>query len=222
VTEPVVIGPCRLYCGDALSVLTQLRPDAADAVVTDAPYGLNYRPAESTQQGIQPFAPIHGDDGPFDVTPWLGFRDVLVWCRPQLTLGVPLGAGAWHVWDKVTKNGLKVRIAECEYAWQKRATKTRAFRHLWSGAYRASESGQRAVHPTQKPVALMRWCLSLVEGERILDPFMGSGSTGVACVREGRLFIGIEKEPRYFDIACKRIAKAVSESRSLLPLEVAS
>jgi hypothetical protein len=169
-----------LRCGESVAMLVEdpaLRK--ADAVVTDAPYGINYAPALSTQQGIQPFAPIDGDDRPFDIIPFLDFPDVLVWCCPQLTVGVPLGLGAWYSWDKVTRNGLKVRIGECEYAWHKRATKTRVFRHLWSGAYRASESGQKAVHPNQKPVALMRWCFEVMKlkpGMTVLDPYMGSGS----------------------------------------------
>lgn len=74
-----------------------------------------------------------------------------------------------------------------------------------------------AVHPTQKPTELMRWCLGLDrESNTVLDPFMGSGSTGVASIQEGRSFIGIEREPKYFDIACKRIALAVAESKQRL------
>src|SRR5690606_12281906 len=66
-------------------------------------------------------------------------------------------------------------------------------------------------HPTQKPLALMRWCLKWFEGQTILDPFMGSGTTGVACVKEGRKFIGIEIDPDYFNIACERIRKAYAQ-----------
>ena len=65
------------------------------------------------------------------------------------------------------------------------------------------------VHPTQKPVDLMKWCLGLVSG-RVLDPFMGSGSTGVACVKTGKAFVGIEREEKYFDLACRRIADAIA------------
>jgi site-specific DNA-methyltransferase (adenine-specific)/modification methylase len=67
-------------------------------------------------------------------------------------------------------------------------------------------------HPTQKPIAVMEWCLSfLPDCQTILDPFMGSGTTGVACAKLGRKFIGIEIEPRYFDIACKRIEDAYKQ-----------
>lgn len=206
----------QLHCGDCLDILPTL--GKVDAVVTDAPYGLGYDASRSTQQGIQRFGKIAGDDGPFDVTPFLGFPDILAWCRPQLTTGVPIGLGAWYAWDKVTKNGLKVRIAECEYAWHKKATKTRAFRHLWSGAYRASEAGQKAIHPTQKPIALMRWCLELMglkPGSTILDPYMGSGTTGVAAVELGFNFVGIELDPQHFATAQRRISAATHPTATL-------
>ena len=75
-----------------------------------------------------------------------------------------------------------------------------------------------AQHPTQKPVALMQWCLGfLPKAETILDPFAGSGTTGVACVREGRRFIGIELDPGYFDIAVDRIRKEMAQPRLDLP-----
>lgn len=75
---------------------------------------------------------------------------------------------------------------------------------------RVLDSNKKAAHPTQKPVALMEWLLG-AGGETVLDPFMGSGTTGVACVKLGRKFIGIEIEPKYFDIACKRISEALKQ-----------
>ena len=78
---------------------------------------------------------------------------------------------------------------------------------------RDSERGLRRVHPTQKPVALMEWCINQVDAETICDPFMGSGTTGVACMNLGRKFIGIEIERKYFDIACERIDQAQRQVR---------
>jgi site-specific DNA-methyltransferase (adenine-specific) len=72
-----------------------------------------------------------------------------------------------------------------------------------------SEPGRE--HPTQKPVALMAWCVEKTKAKSILDPFMGSGTTGVAAIQHGRQFIGIEREPRYFDIACRRIEQAYKQ-----------
>jgi len=212
--QPIILKSsrvtCTLYHGDCMDVLPTL--SGVDAVVTDPPYGIAYDASGSSQRGIQPFAMIQGDDKPFDVSPFLEFDDVLAWCRPQWTLNVPVGVGGWYAWDKTLQNN-GCRIAECEYAWHKRATKTRVFRHLWSGAYRASESGIQSVHPTQKPIALMVWCLSHVKEHTILDPFMGSGTTGVACICEGRNFIGIEKDEKYFQIAVERIRRELQQER---------
>jgi len=208
-----------LFCGDCLEILPTLT--GIGAVVTDPPYGIAYDTEHSTQQGLRRYAMLEGDSAPFDVRPFLQFPDALVWCRPQCTIGIPIGAGAWYAWDKVTKNDLKVRIGECEFAWHKNATKPRMFRHLWSGAYRASENGEASLHPTQKPVALMRWCierLRLPEGATILDPYMGSGTTGIAAVQMGYNFIGCEIDPTYFEIAKRRIEQA--QQQIAMPLEV--
>lgn len=98
-----------------------------------------------------------------------------------------------------------MRISEVEFAWHKNASKPTAFRHLWSGAYRESEAGKKSQHPTQKPIAVMEWSISHTDGGSVLDPYMGSGTTGVAAVRLGRKFIGIEIDPNYFEIAKTRI-----------------
>ena len=77
-------------------------------------------------------------------------------------------------------------------------------------------------HPTQKPTAIMEWCLGFVpNAQTILNPFMGSGTTGVACARLGRRFIGIEIEPRYFDIACRRIEDAYKQADLFVDAPVA-
>ena len=106
-------------------------------------------------------------------------------------------------------------------AWTNCFGRSRVFNHLWIGAYRDSESGIRNVHPTQKPIALMRWCIEqskIDPGDTILDPFMGSGTTGVACVRTGRKFIGIELDPGYFQIAVDRIRRELDLRTGTGPL----
>lgn len=105
----------------------------------------------------------------------------------------------WFVWNKPERN---FTLAEAELAWTSRDNVVR----VWDGP--RSEPGRE--HPTQKPVALMSWCLQKNKGT-VLDPFMGSGTTGVACVKAGRRFIGIEREPSYFDIACRRIDAAYNQ-----------
>jgi site-specific DNA-methyltransferase (adenine-specific)/modification methylase len=88
---------------------------------------------------------------------------------------------------------------------------------MWNGMLRQGQE-KRNGHPTQKPLALMTWCIEQAENpQSILDPFMGSGTTGVAAIQMGRKFIGIEREPKYFDIACKRIEQAVAQPQLFEP-----
>jgi len=110
----------------------------------------------------------------------------------------------WLVWDKGQRD---FSLADCEFAWSSQSGAARIFDYARG---KALQDGR--VHPTQKPVELMKWCLEfLPKSQTILDPFMGSGTTGVACVKMGRKFIGIEREPEYFEIACKRIREAYSQ-----------
>lgn len=198
-----------LYEGDCLDVLPMLEKGSVDAVVTDPPYGIGYDTSNSTQQGIQKFQPIHGDDKEFDPSPWMEFRDVLMWGANNYCSRIPSRVGQWYFWDKVTRNDIGVRIGEGEYAWHKLGTKPRGFRHLWSGAYRASERDERSDHPTQKPVELMRWCLRLMpNATTILDPFAGSGTTAIAAMKEGRRCILIERDPHYCEIIRRRVREA--------------
>ncbi len=206
--KPVMVGDATLFLGDCDILIPLLASKDIAAVLTDPPYGIGYEAGDSTQRGIQNFDRIPNDDKPFDPRPFLGFPDVLLWGTDNYCHHIPSTEGQWYVWDKVTQNGVKVRIAEAEFAWHKKGTKSRIFRHLWSGAYRGSEGNKKSVHPTQKPVALMQWCLrqmKLPQGAAILDPFMGSGTTGVACLRMGYKFIGVEIVSKYFKIAIERM-----------------
>jgi len=204
-------GRVTLYLGDCLDVLPIVGD--VDALITDPPYGIAYDASKSTQQGIQHFGMVIGDDEVFDPSHLMDYPDVILWGVNNYCHAIPPRMGQWYFWDKVTQNALKVRIAEGEYAWHKNGTKPRAFRHLWSGAYRGSEAGERSVHPTQKPVVLMQWCMDaakLAEGAVVLDPYMGSGTTGVAAVRTGRKFVGIEKDPEHFESALERISRELA------------
>ena len=200
-------GGITIYHGDCREVMPGLE---ADVVVADPPYGINYDGGKS-HHAAQDLGRVLGDDAPFDPSPLLGFKDVLVWGANNYAQDLPR-QGQWYVWDKVIKNGLNVRIAECEFAWHLKGTKPRVFRHLWSGAFRASEHGRRSQHPTQKPEALMRWCIERVKTPgTILDPFMGSGTTLRAAKDLGRKAIGIELEERYCEIAANRLQQEVFE-----------
>ena len=194
-----------LYCGDCLDILPGL--SGVDAVVTDPPYGIGFN-HDGGGGGIwerRNEGKIIGDDRPFDPKPWLLFDDVIFWGANHFADRLPKSAG-WLVWDK--KLGLKEdNFSDGEAAWHKRGTRLRIFRYLWNGLL-AHERDQKREHIMQKPVALMRWCLEFVVADTILDPFTGSGTTGVAAVKLGRKFIGIEIEPKYCEIAKRRIIEA--------------
>jgi site-specific DNA-methyltransferase (adenine-specific) len=205
-------GRATLYLGDCLEVLPTLE---ADAIVSDPPYGIKYshgkgggRLAKST---VFDHHPIIGDDKPFDPSPWLAFPNVILWGANHYADKLPPRA-RWLVWDKrdgITSNDQ----ADCELAWTCSKRPARLLHHRWNGMLKASERGVKRVHPTQKPVALMEWCLSFIpEDATVLDPYMGSASTGVACLRTNRHFIGIERDPAYFEIAKARIEAEIAKS----------
>tara|TARA_R110002074_G_scaffold282111_2_gene453620 strand:- start:68 stop:616 length:549 start_codon:yes stop_codon:yes gene_type:complete len=111
----------------------------------------------------------------------------------------------WLVWDK--QNG-ENDFADCELAWTNLPKAVRRIYWRWNGMIRKGDDVRE--HPTQKPVGVMEWCIKHLPdtAQTILDPFAGSGSTGVACVNLGRSFVGIERDPEYFDIMCRRIDEA--------------
>ena len=207
------IGDATLYLGDCLEILPTL--GKVDAVVTDPPYGmaLNTDSARFSGGSIESqnrrgagkaYAAVYGDDRPFDPTPFLGFRHVVMWGFNHFSERLPRGGGL--VWIKRKDDAFGSFLSDAELGWEKGKVGVFCFR-----SYPQAMSLER-VHPTQKPVELMAWCVERTNGT-ILDPFMGSGTTGVACIRLSRKFIGIEIEPRYFDIACKRIEAETKKGR---------
>lgn len=200
-------GSVTLYNADCLEILPHL--PKVDAVVTDPPYGIGH-PCNFSQRGRSNLAPcndytdVYDDNRPFNPDPWLALDvPTLMWGGNYFADKLPISSG-WLVWDKERPDDLDQ--ATCELAWTNYVKGVRRFRYLWNGMMRAGERGEN-YHPTQKPVAVIKWALGLrwTPTGLILDPFMGSGTTGVACVRTGRKFIGIEIEPKYFEIAVRRI-----------------
>jgi len=209
----VEIGDCRLLLGDMLEIVPTLGP--VDALVTDPPYGIG----ESNKKNMSRYSKAECNDyGDFD---WDKAP-----CSPE-QLAAMMGVSKWHiifggnyfdlpptscwlVWDK--QNGAS-DFADCELAWTNLPKAVRRIIWQWSGFMRKGERGHKyRSHPTQKPIGVMEWCLTHVpDAQTILDPFMGSGTTGVACAKIGRKFIGIELEPKYFEIACERIQKAYDQ-----------
>lgn len=198
------IGDCTLYLGDCRELLPLL--PKVDAVVTDPPYGVlsESGSAATRRSGSHPNAGIMAWDIAPEASLLGALRDTsewqMFWGGCHLNLPPTFG---YLVWDKQI-DGLN--FGEVEYCWTNAKFAPRVFR------YRAVGIDGGKQHPTQKPVQLMQWCLGFIPKARtILDPFLGSGTTGVACVKLGRRFIGIEIEERYFDIACKRIRDAYAQ-----------
>jgi len=197
-TCPKIIGDCTLYQGDCLEILPTL--GNVDAVVTDPPYGIGINKSNrlSVSRG---FGGETWDDQPADMS-WLLPMNVpaIVWGGNYFDLP-PTRAPL--VWDK---NNAGRDFADFEMAWSNLDMVARRI------VLRPMNMDGGKKHPTQKPVLVMRWCLGFVpNAQTILDPFMGSGTTGVACAKMGRKFIGIELVPEYFDIACKRIEDAYAQ-----------
>lgn len=222
-SERVEIGNAVLYLGDCREVLPTL-PEVG-AVLTDPPYGINYRSNHnSSRRGkwarwvrYENMPGIVGDDQPLDPSTLLALEVPTVifggnYCADRLP-----PSRCWLVWDK--RDGIASnKQSDCEMAWTNLDQPSRLFRHMWSGLLRAGEenvSKGPKLHPHQKPLALIRWCLQQFPeiDLPVLDPYMGSGSTGVACSDLGRAFIGVEIERRYFDLACERIEAAQAQGR---------
>jgi len=204
------IGGQRLILGDCLEIMPGL--EKVDAVVTDPPYGISY--ARGTggkgKHVRRNDKAIAGDDSPFDPAPWLQWPCIL-WGANHYAARLP--QGRWLAWNKLGALEPWDDFCDVEFAWQNKRAADRIFSLLWKGICQAEKhrGGARA-HPTQKPVALMEWCLAfLPDAETILDPFMGSGTTLVACQKLGRHGIGIEIDEDYFDIACKRVEEAARQ-----------
>jgi site-specific DNA-methyltransferase (adenine-specific)/modification methylase len=176
-----------------------------DAVVTDPPYGIGFVQRTTGRK-------IIGDDKPFDPSPfWSIAKEHLFWGAEHFARELP--NGRWLIWIKrAVEIAAPKSYGDCEIAWHSKAGCVKAHRQISDGCIRQGEEhGIVRLHPSQKPQALMVWCLGFVEGQTILDPFMGSGTTGVACAKLGRKFIGIEIDAKYFDIACERIQKAYDQ-----------
>lgn len=204
------IGDCRLILGDCRDVLPTL--GKVDALVTDPPYGMGFQSNHRSEK----YRAIANDN---DVS-------LLLWA-----CGLPVSHSryVWMRWDNLldipkpkslitwVKNNWSMGDLEHEHG---RQTEVCAF---WPGPFHAWGAGRPSDvvhcprtgnenHPTEKPVSLMCSVVGWTSGT-ILDPFMGSGTTGVACVNLGRKFIGIELDKAYFDIACRRIEKAYQQPR---------
>lgn len=210
-SEPVKIGRATLYLGDCRDILPTL--PKVDAVVTDPPYGIGADKGAAVggtdASGRYVRRPKQYEGGWDDERPEDALiaavvaagKTVIIWGGNYFADALPRG-GRWLFWDKLNS---MPSYSDGEIAWTNiPGVSVKKIEQCNNGLASLQDGGRW--HPTQKPERVMRWCLGFVPDARmIMDPFMGSGSTGCAAVVLGRDFIGIEREPKYFDIACKRI-----------------
>jgi DNA modification methylase len=204
------IPTVTLYHGDCRDIAPTL--SGIDAVISDPPYGCaNNCDYTRFTGGLIPkggtfYRSIKGDDQPFDPTPWLEYPKVVLFGCQFYADKLPQGTVL--VWNKRRPNQLGKFLSDAELAWMKGGKGCYLFNHIWNGFDRESERG-KSLHPTQKPIALWDWVLTRAKihpGQTVLDPYMGSGSLGLACVKRGINYIGIEIERDYFRIAQQRLA----------------
>jgi len=212
--SPVIIGNATLYLGDCLDVLPTLGP--VDAVISDPPYGIGWKPRVNHQD--QTWVDVID----FDIRALLVGRYHLFWGGQYFADQLP-ACGGWLTW---CKRPVEYDFADdgrsystTELAWRDWG-KSKFMCHVWDGGMRAGVAENRTFcHPSQKPVELMSWCLRQLpaDARTVLDPFMGSGTTGVACALAGLSFIGIERDPAYFETACSRIRDAQRQGSMFPP-----
>jgi site-specific DNA-methyltransferase (adenine-specific)/modification methylase len=206
-----IIGSCRLIQGDCREILPTL--GKVDCVVTDPPYGIGEAAGKNASRGqlAKPrdygFSSWDDEPCPPDVV-----ATMLACSQWQIIFGGNffhgLGpASCWLVWDKLNSGD----FADCELAWTNLPKAVRRIQWRWNGMIRRGDDIRE--HPTQKPEGVMTWCIEHLPepNHTILDPFAGSGTTLVACTKLGRRGIGIEVEPKYFDIACRRVEAATRQ-----------
>lgn len=203
-----------IFHGDCREILPTLD---FEVMLTDPPYGISH-PTDYARRGrgklaqCSDFIPVFDDDKPFTPEHLITPAATILWGGNYFADRLKPVSG-WLVWNKERPHELDQ--ATCELAWTNCVKGARVFSHLWNGMMRASENDAPLIHPTQKPVALMKWCLSLrwIPLGTVCDPYMGAGATLVAAKDLGRSAIGIEIEERYCEIAAKRL------SQEVLPLE---
>jgi site-specific DNA-methyltransferase (adenine-specific) len=188
--------------GDCFKIIPNLDLSNINLVLMDPPYGISFVEKSNEMQRLG-YAPIINDDVALDLTPFLSIG------KNQIIFGgnffhLPISRG-WIVWDK--QHGKKVDYGDCELIWTSFDKPTRIITHVWDGFVRDSDKGIKRVHPSQKPIGLIKKLIldHSSPGDTIFDPFMGSGTTGAACMQLNRHFVGIEIDLDYCQYAEHRI-----------------
>ena len=217
----------RIYCGDCLDLMREMPDKCIDLVLTDPPYGIGITDNRTVGGGNKVFGKpgtwVSAKD--YGVSEWDSVRideralaEMRRVSKNQIIFGGNYYADlldpspCWLVWDKDNSGN----FADCELAWTSFKTAVRKFKWRWNGMLQEDMCHkEERIHPTQKPVPLFVWILERYSkpGDLVLDPFLGSGTTAIACLRTGRHFIGIEKHEPYFLKAQERIDKERAQVR---------
>jgi site-specific DNA-methyltransferase (adenine-specific)/modification methylase len=212
------IGDATLYLGEVEFILPGLM---ADLVIADPPYGIGESGKKNASRQKLAAPRDYGDftwdehpASPAEIQVAIDSgKHAIVWGANHL--GSMNAATKWLVWDKLNSGD----FADCEIAWSNLPGAVRIFRHMWNGMLRDSERDTPRVHPTQKPIALMAWCLDQMPSAKTIgEPWMGSAPAGCAALARGLTYWGIEKDPRNFDIACRRIEQAANQGQLFAPM----
>lgn len=209
-----------VYHGDCREILPSIDPATVDLVLTDPPYGITLetrrRRPSNTLNALSrrnrwdwerhDYPLVVGDNEPFDPSHLLRFSRVVLWGANNYADRLP-PSRAWLVWNRKARSR---NSPDAELAWSNLPGTIQSFDYLWDGYRRDGEVGQH-LHPTQKPVSLMRWILDrwTEPGDLILDPYMGSGPVAQACKELGRRYIGIEIVEDYCEVAVDRLRQGV-------------
>ncbi len=213
-------GGITIYHGDCREILPGL--GKFDLLLTDPPYGVNVDTANATKRrGFRPYDAncravdlprVAGDAEAFDPAPFLPLAPAAVlWGANNYASKLP-DSPCWLAWDRKDRRAADSDITDVELAAVigHRFKTVRIFRHMWAGFQRDSEIGAKVLHPTQKPVALMSWCLGFFpEAKTVVDPYMGSGPVAKACKDRGLRYVGIELVEKYCEIAVNRLRQEV-------------
>ena len=227
---------CELHLGDCRDIAPRVNTRMEiGAVITDPPYGMDWN-TDSTRfsggqsdnirrkprgKGRADYGDIAHDAEPFDPSLWLEYPRVVLWGMNHYAQRLPVGTSL--VWIKKDEHLWGTFLSDAEIAWMKGGHGVYAYRKSFPPPVRAADAGGNpccpvGIHPTQKPVALMAWCMEKAKvplDAIVLDPYMGSGSTGIACMRTGRPFIGIEKDPKHFATAVARLESEANQGALL-------
>jgi len=215
----------KTYLGDCINYLKSLPDKSVDFVITDPPYGIGINKMNFVKSGAVKVGGAYRNDYTDHPTDWDEngltdeyFREIQRVSKHQIIFGANHFASVlpdsrcWIVWDKRTQSKYNNDFADCELIWTSMDKPSRIIRFLWSGMLQQDmKNKEKRYHPTQKPVKVMREIIEMFteKGQTILDPFMGVGSTLIACKESGRNFIGIEKEEKYYKIANQRLSQEV-------------